>query len=72
MIELPQSLKSTLVTPMTRLHPMASQPRDYIIFNKLAVVMVNGGLSTSMGMFHVVGQIVSFCDWRHVRTGSQG
>lgn len=41
--------------PMTRL-----QPHDHSNFNKLTVVMVSGGLSTSTAMFHAVGAIVSF------------
>jgi UTP--glucose-1-phosphate uridylyltransferase len=36
------------------------QPHDHSNLNKLAVLKVNGGLGTSMGMFHVVGSNPSF------------
>jgi UTP--glucose-1-phosphate uridylyltransferase len=36
------------------------QPHDHSNLNKLAVLKVNGGLGTSMGMFHLVGPNTSF------------
>jgi UDP-N-acetylglucosamine pyrophosphorylase len=53
------------------------QPHDHSNLNKLAVLKVNGGLGTSMGMSYLVPPAsflmdVDRHDWRKERAGSQG